>query len=280
MLWTHSYNNLWLQSLIIIIIFCFTLGERVFNYSKTEKIPLLEDLLGEMKNSGLLMILEMKPSFSLYNFELSKETGRAVAKMVKEMGLEKQVILSSFDALKLYHARKEFNKLNVCFLVTKNYWKRTDLLKYSKANLGNIDSLKECVKNTSGEDYGSFILESGAVCKAISASSLDMDFGIYNNPKYSNKTFEMFKKNYGANFSYGAWTIYKMELSEKDLAETEEVVQMLIDNGAERFYTDDAPRLLKKLGRSVRRNSASSFVLSSMSFYFMLFVLSVFFQID
>ena len=216
-----------------------------------------------MKNSGLLMILEMKPSFSLYNFELSKETGRAVAKMVKEMGLEKQVILSSFDALKLYHARKEFNKLNVCFLVTKNYWKRADLLKYSKANLENIDGLKECVKNTSGEDYGSFILESGAVCKAINASSLDMNFGIYNNPRYSNKTFEMFKKNYGANFSYGAWTIYEMRLSEKERAESEAVVQMLIDNGVDRLYTEDTPRLLRKLGRSVRRNSALSLTLFS-----------------
>ena len=137
------------------------------------------------------------------------------------------------------------------------------MLKYSKANLENIDGLKECVKNTSGEDYGSFILESGAVCKAINASSLDMNFGIYNNPRYSNKTFEMFKKNYGANFSYGAWTIYEMRLSEKERAESEAVVQMLVDNGVDRLYTEDTPRLLRKLGRSVLRNSALSLMLFS-----------------
>ena len=90
-----------------------------------------------------------------------------------------------------------------------------------------------------------------------------MNFGIYNNPRYSNKTFEMFKKNYGTNFSYGAWTIYEMRLSEKERAESEAVVQMLVDNGVDRLYTEDAPRLLRKLGRSVWRNSALSLMLFS-----------------
>ena len=158
---------------------------------------------------------------------------------------------------------QQFENRNPLLPISEDYWNRADLLKYSKANLENIDGLKECVKNTSGEDYGSFILESRAVWKAISASSLDMNFGIYNNPRYSNKTFEMFKKNYGANFSYGAWTIYEMRLSEKERAESEAVVQMLIDNGVDRLYTEDTPRLLRKLGRSVRRNSALSLMLFS-----------------
>ena len=168
-----------------------------------------------------------------------------------------------YECCMYWFSFNRFENRNTLLLISKDYWNRADLLKYSKANLENIDGLKECVKNTSGEDYGSFILESRAVWKAISASSLDMNFGIYNNPRYSNKTFEMFKKNYGANFSYGAWTIYEMRLSEKERAESEAVVQMLIDNGVDRLYTEDTPRLLRKLGRSVRRNSALSLMLFS-----------------
>lgn len=233
-------------------------GKYVYNYTKTEKIPLLEDLLREMKDSGQLMILEMKPSYPPYDINHSRETGVEVAKMVMKMGLEKQVVLSSFDPFKLYYARKELSQLNVCFLVTTKYWTHAALRKYSMAGLQNLVGLKECLENVSSQDYGRFILESAAVCKAIGASSLDMDYSIYNNPKYSNDTFKMFKNNYGKEFSYGAWTIYKLKFSKKELDESEAIVQKLIDNGAGRLITDDAPRLLKKLGRPVRKNSAGA----------------------
>jgi glycerophosphoryl diester phosphodiesterase len=232
-------------------------GDRVYDYTKTEKIPLLEDLLKMMKDSGLLMILEMKPSDPSFSLSHSRETGVEVAKMVKRLGLEKQVVLSSFDPFKLYHARKEFDRLNTCFLVTKGYWDDISFLSTSKANLAHLEGLKDCLGNVSDTNYGKFILESPAVVKAIGASSLDMDYDIYNNPTYSNDTYEMFKKKYGPEFSYGAWTIYKMKFNAKQLDDSEEKLQNLIDNKADRLYADDIPRLLKMLGRPVRKNAAS-----------------------
>lgn len=235
------------------------IGDRVYNYTKIEKIPLLEDLLKEMKDSGLLMILEMKPDH-LYNLNHSRKTGVEVAKMVKRMGLEKQVVLSSFDPFKLYHARTELNGLNTCFLVRKDYWEAYGNIAYiseSRIDLGHIDGLKDCLKNISKKDFGRFVLETPTVVKAIGASSLDMNYDMFNNPIYSNNTYDMFKKNYGAKFSYGAWTIYKMNFNKKELDDSERKIQNLIDNGAGRLYTDDAPRLLKKLGRPVRKNSSS-----------------------
>ena len=210
-----------------------------------------------MKDSGLLMILEMKPSYpSTLNH--SRETGVEVAKMVKKLGLQKQVVLSSFDPFKLYHAREELNELNTCFLVSKYYWDSKAYENASKTGIVHLKGLKDCVKNISAdEDYGKFILESTAVVKAIGASSLDMDYDIYNNKKYSSNTYQMFKNNYGPNFSYGAWTIYKMRFDEKQLDDSEMKVQNLIDNGAGRLYTDDIPRLLKKLKRPVQKGSAS-----------------------
>lgn len=211
-----------------------------------------------MKDSGLLMILEMKPSHPPYNFNHSRETGVEVAKMVKKLGLQKQVVLSSFDPFKLYHARKELNQLDTCFLVGNDYWDDMAYTNASKTDIAHLQGLKDCLKNISTQsDYGKFILESAAVVKAIGASSLDMDYDMYNNRKYSSNTYQMFKNNYGPNFSYGAWTIYKMKFSEKQLDDSEKKVQNLIDNGAERLYTDDIPRLLKKLKRPVRKNSAS-----------------------
>jgi glycerophosphoryl diester phosphodiesterase len=211
-----------------------------------------------MKDSGLLMILEMKPSDLPYNFKHSQETGVEVAKMVKRFALEKQVVLSSFNPFILYYARKEFElNVNTCFLVEKEYWDDKVYMSASKADLAHLEGLKDCVQNISNSEYGKFILETPAVVKAIGASSLDMDYDIYNNPKYSNDTYAMFKKNYGPEFSYGAWTIYKMKFNEKQLDDSEKKIKNLIDNGAGRLYTDDIPRLLKKLGRPVRKNSAS-----------------------
>ena len=231
-------------------------GDRVYNYTTTEKIPLLEDLLKMMKDSGLLMILEMKPSDPPYNLNHSRETGIQVAKMVKRLGLEKQVVLSSFDPFKLYYARKELNQLNTCFLVSKEYWDDMTFLTASNASLAHLEGLKDCLRAISSSNYGKFILETPAVVKAIGASNLDMDYDIYNNPKYSKDTYNMFKKNYGPKFSYGAWTIFKMKFNVKKLDDSEKKLQNLIDNGADRLYTDDIPRLLKKLGRSVRKNTA------------------------
>ena len=211
-----------------------------------------------MKDSGLLMILEMKPSDPPYNLNHSRETGVEVAKMVKKLGLQKQVVLSSFDPFKLYHARKELDQLDTCFLVGKDYWDDMEYKTASKTDIARLEGLKYCLKNTSTHsNYGKFILESAAVVKAIGASSLDMDYDIYNNPKYSSNTYQMFNNSYGPDFSYGAWTIYKMKFNEKQMDDSEEKVQNLIDNGVERLYTDDIPRLLEKLKRPVRNNSAS-----------------------
>ncbi|XP_028400091.1 uncharacterized protein LOC114523393 [Dendronephthya gigantea] len=228
-------------------------GDRVYNYSKTEKIPLLEDLLKLMKGSGMLMILEMKPSDPPYNLKHSRQTGIEVARMVKRMGLEKQVVLSSFDPFKLYHAREELSGINTCFLFAKDYWKSERFLKGSKKDLEQLPGVKDCVKNVSDAEYGKFILETPALVKAIGASSLDMDYDIYNNAKYSNDSYEMFKTKSGKEFSYGAWTLYQMKFSEKELDDSEGKIQNLIDNGAGRLYVDDIPRLLKKLGRPLRR---------------------------
>ena len=209
-----------------------------------------------MKDSGLLMILEMKPSMPPYNLTHSKRTGTEVAKIVQEMGIEKQVVLSSFDPFKIYHARKQLPSLNTCFLHRKDYWDDVMFASLMKADLEELKGFKDCAKNVPPLELGKFTLENPTLAKAIGASSLDMSYDMYNNHRYSNKTYYMFKNNYGTQFSYGAWTIYKMSLSEVQLEESEEHVKSLIKNNAGRLYTDDIPRLLNKLGRPVHRNSA------------------------
>lgn len=100
-----------------------------------------------MKDSGLLMILEMKPSMPPYNLTHSKRTGIKVAKMVQEMGIEKQVVLSSFDPFKIYHARKQLPSLNTCFLHRKDYWDDVMFASLMKADLEELEGFKDCAKN-------------------------------------------------------------------------------------------------------------------------------------
>ena len=77
-----------------------------------------------------------------------------------------------------------------------------------------------------------------------------MDYNIYNNPKYSNNTFQTFKENYSPSLSFGAFIIDNLALTDEQRTRDDKILDMLIQNSASALVTDDIPRLRKKLGRT------------------------------
>ena len=207
-----------------------------------------------METDSKLCSFQMKPS-NLYYSDTTRSfnTGKAVAKLVTKLGLEKQVFLTSFDPLKSLAAKQENPNLVVGTFYTELYWKvHNSWYVACKGMMKNhYPGLRTCLDAIPNDrSLIDFLFEKGSIFKSINASFVDMEFTIYDNKQFSNNTFKTLRDNYSKKISAGAWTIYSMKLNETETEATEEQVAHLIKEGAERLITDDVPRLRKKLGRT------------------------------
>jgi len=240
-----------------------------YTFSKERKVGLLEDLLKAVKDTDMLMYLEMKPSkLDSVNLTKSMETGKAVAKLVTRLGLQKKAFLVSFDFMKSLAAKRENPDLVVGSFYSTSYWNK-DTAWYSsvKKHLKTLPGLSTCLDALpSNRSLMDFLFEKGSVFKSINASFVDMDYKIYGNKSINKDAVKTLRDNYNKKLSFGAWTIYSMSMSNAQIEASEDKVQALIDKGAERLITDDIARLRKKLKRNIGEQLCSSILLTLISF--------------
>ena len=74
------------------------------DYSKTEKIPLLSEVLEEIRGKDFFVDLEIKAYTPRWS---KRKTGELVAKVVGDLGMEEQLICSSFDFFMLHRLEKK-----------------------------------------------------------------------------------------------------------------------------------------------------------------------------
>lgn len=203
----------------------------------------------------------MKPS-NLINGNQSRsiETGKAVARLITKLGLEKNVFLVSFDFMKSLAAKRENPNLVVGSFYSTKYWIQSpQWYRELKVHLRMLPGLETCLDALpNNRSLIDFLFEKGSVFKAMNASFVDMDYKIYSNKSINKDAVKTLRDNYNKKVSFGAWTIYSMSMDATQIEASESDVQSLIDQGAERLITDDIPRLRNKLGR----NSANQFCIS------------------
>ena len=84
---------------------------QIVTYAAEEKIPLLEEVLDEFKGK-LLMNVELKT----YGLKWSRrKSGKETAKVIRKIGAEESVIVTSFDLFKLHSLEKEYKGLHSGF---------------------------------------------------------------------------------------------------------------------------------------------------------------------
>ena len=116
--------------------------------------------------------------------------------------------------------------------------------------------MQQCVQEApNGTEFMNVLFRSGALLKSTQGSFVVMDYNIFNNKKYSNKTFQTFKDNYREDLSFGAFIIDNLALSDAQRTEDEKVLDLLIANDVSCLVTDDVPRLLTKLRRSPEKTA-------------------------
>jgi len=120
-----------------------------------------------------------------------------------------------------------------------------------KSEFGDLPGMRQCVERApNGTEFMDFLFQTGDLLKSTNSSFVVMDYNIFNNPQYSNNTFQTFAENYSPDLSFGAFIIDNLALTDEQRENDEKVLDLLIKEKASALVTDDVPRLLKKLGRT------------------------------
>ena len=191
----------------------------------------------------------MKPGY-LRNRTESENVGRAVAKLVTDKGEAKNVLLSSFDPFKIVAAKQQNPSLVVGTFYKKGMWGQiyADTM---KSEFGDLPGMRQCVeKAPNGTELMDFLFQTGDLLKSTNSSFVVMDYNIFNNPQYSNNTFQTFAENYSPDVSFGAFIIDNLALTDEQRKNDEKTLELLIAKSASALVTDDVPRLLMKLDRA------------------------------
>ena len=181
----------------------------------------------------------------------SEETGKAVAKLIRKLGLEKKVLLTSLDPFKLLAAKKENPGLVIgSYFLNRDWTQNSAWYADLKKKMTTFPGLETCLlslpNNSSVVD---FLFQTGSMYKAMNGSFVEFQFGLLSNTNVMKNPIKTLRDNYNKDITFGVSTIYNMALSNSEVDATESKVQNLIDKGVARLITDDVSRLMKKLGR-------------------------------
>ncbi|MEL7141177.1 MAG: glycerophosphodiester phosphodiesterase [Cyanobacteria bacterium J06643_4] len=187
-------------------------GDKTIDYGRTEKIELLENVLEETRGK-LLVNIEIKA----YGLDFSqRHTGTAVANLIRRMGLESDVFVTSF-----------------------NFW---PLIWLERAHPG-IESgftYSPAVVNNGALQW---LMESSLIGKLTGSTLTNMSLTMFDN-----NTIEKVHKR---GLAVGAWTVFSQDskwLGESISPEQElNYIHSLTTRGIDYFITDDPIRLRKVL---------------------------------
>ncbi|MEL7359924.1 MAG: glycerophosphodiester phosphodiesterase [Cyanobacteria bacterium J06560_6] len=187
-------------------------GDKIIDYGREEKIELLENVLEETKGK-LLVNIEIKA----YGLDFGqRHTGTAVANLIRRMGLEADVFVTSF-----------------------NFW---PLIWLEKAHPGIESGLVYApgvVKNGALQ----WLMESSLIGKLVGSTLTNMSLNLFDD--------DTVEKVHKRGLAVGAWTIFSQDskwLGDVISPEQElNYIHSLTARGIDYFITDDPIRLRQVL---------------------------------
>ncbi|XP_065070957.1 uncharacterized protein LOC135695713 isoform X1 [Rhopilema esculentum] len=239
-------------------------GSKTYTFRRRLKLTFLERVLKWMKNKDLLVLIETKPDLIVLDGNAqknSKETGIAVAKMVRSLGMEDQVIINGFDYYAVLSAKLEFPRLVVgTFVYAELFSQEPETYGMLKDQFKRLmPGLETCLDELPNDNSTfDFLYKSGTLEKSMDANYNMIDARIFNNIKYGGApnadSFKMIKKNYGKRFVTGAGIFYPLGFEESVISQFEPVFKALVNAGADILVTDDLRRT-KQLVRETLSDS-------------------------
>jgi len=190
-------------------------GDKVIDYGRTEKIELLETVLEEMRGR-LLVNIEIKA----YGLDFGqRHTGTAVANLIRRMGLESEVFVTSF-----------------------NFWPLISLERAHPDIESGFTYAPQIIKNSTLQ----WLMESSLVGKLVGSTLTNMSLNLFDD--------DTVEKVHKRGLAVGAWTVFSQDskwLGEAISPEQElQYIHSLTARGIDYFITDDPIRLQRVLNAS------------------------------
>ncbi len=191
-------------------------GDKVINYGREKKIELLKDVLEETRGK-LLVNIEIKA----YSLDFGqRHTGTAVANLIRQMGLESNVFVTSFNFWPLIWLERTYPGLETGFTYSPVFIK-SGLLRN--------------------------LMESSWMGQLIGATQTNMSLTMFDE--------DTVERVHQKGLSIGAWTVFSQDskwLGEPLSPEQEiQIVRDLTAQGIDYFITDDPVKLRQVLVRKV-----------------------------
>ncbi|MEM8829906.1 MAG: glycerophosphodiester phosphodiesterase [Cyanobacteria bacterium P01_G01_bin.19] len=187
-------------------------GDKIIDYGRAEKIELLENVLEETR-SKLLVNIEIKA----YGLDFDqRHTGAAVAKLVRRMGLESDVFVTSF-----------------------NFWPLIWLEKTHPGIESGFTYAPKVIKNSALQ----WLMESSLVGKMVGSTLTNMSLNMFDG--------DTIEQVHQRGLAVGAWTVFSQDskwLGDTISPEQElNYIHSLTARGIDYFITDDPVRLRQVL---------------------------------
>lgn len=225
-------------------------------YSKSVKIPLLEDVLNAIKGKGQLIYIELVPSVAPPASPLERDhalrVGKGVAKLIRKLNMINEVFVVSSDPFKLLPVSHENSNIVTGWWFKKEFYKIPTIEKMRKEFV-DLKGLRNCYIKTAptGAQFAPFLYETGIVTKSVNGSLFDSSVDIINNAAYlsgrADTTIAILKKNYHPQMKYGAILKFYEEDQTRDKKTVKSQLQALLKKGMDRVITDDPQSVMTML---------------------------------
>jgi glycerophosphoryl diester phosphodiesterase len=211
--------------------------EVVLTFEREERIPLLEEVLDELKGRAV-MDIELKPGAPSSS---GRSVGQRVAEIVERMGIGDHAVITGFDFFKLAAVEKKHAALHTGFAYDDNALDSLERL------LGQIPELPSSVSRARGnqnvETLLNWLLELNTVGRFIGSSVVNVEHTLLDEDSASR-----FKKR---GMAVGAYTLFPLDTQYvKQLQSDEEQAERarwLAAHGVDWFETDDPVKLQEAL---------------------------------
>jgi len=205
-------------------------GEEFVEYESEQPVPLLEDLFKEFKGKPFLFDVEMKVRKLEFDW---RETGTILGKLIREYGIENQIIVSSFDFFMLYELTKEFPSINSGFQYDP---KMSKGIQNANKWFEEVPEIKDDQKilEKHKENFPRFLLEANLVGKVVKSTMAKFDYSVIDE-----ETIEKFHQR---DMAIGIYTIFPIVVKPaKPLTkeETFRIIDNLYNKAVDWIVTDE-----------------------------------------
>lgn len=213
--------------------------ERVLSFEKEERIPLLEEVLSELKGKAAIDI-ELKPSAPNSD---GRGVAPRVAEIVERLGISDQVVITGFDFFKLAAVERAASALHTGFAYDDNTLDRFEGFLRHVPEIPSM--LSRAAGNQNVETIMNWLMELNTVGRFIGSTVVNVEHTLLDED-----SARRFRRR---GMAIGAYTLFPLDTAAVKHPQTDEEqsvrTRLIAAMGIDWIETDDPVKVLDALSR-------------------------------